>query len=70
MHGTLEMTYTAVKFNFQQVSLKTLIPRIHTLKDTAILNIVKTDGKWAREGKREGKREGLELIIQLYIGKF
>ena len=54
VHGTLEMTYTAVKFNFQQVSLKTLIPRIHTLKDTAILNIVKTDGKWAREGKREG----------------
>ena len=44
VHGTLEMTYMAVEFNFQQVSLKTLIPRIHTLKDTAILNIVKTDG--------------------------
>ena len=27
-----------VKINFQQVSLKTLIPRIDTLKDTAVLN--------------------------------
>ena len=52
------MTYTAVKFNFQQVLQKTLIPTMNTLKDTAMLNIVKTDGKWAKEGKREG----LELI--------
>ena len=36
MHGTLEMTYMAVKFNFQQVLLKTLIPRMNTLKDMAI----------------------------------
>ena len=36
MHRTLEMTYMAVKFNFQQVLLKTLIPRMNTLKDMAI----------------------------------
>ena len=39
VHGTLEMTYMAVEFNFQQVLLKTLIPRMNTLKDTAVLNI-------------------------------
>ena len=38
------MTYMAVEFNFQQVLLKTLIPRMNTLKDTAVLNIMKTDG--------------------------
>ena len=41
VHGTLEMTYTAVKFNFQQVLLKTLIPTMNTSKDTAVLNIIK-----------------------------
>ena len=41
----------AVEFNFQQVLLKTLIPTMNTLKDTAVLNIVKTDGKWAPEGQ-------------------
>ena len=46
VHGTLGMTYTAVEFNFQQILLKTLIPTVNTLKDTAVLNIVKTDGKW------------------------
>ena len=44
VHGPLEMTYTAVEFNFQQVSLKTLIPRMNTLKDMAVLNSIKTDG--------------------------
>ena len=34
----------AVKFNFQQVLLKTLIPTMNTLKDMAVLNIIKTDG--------------------------
>ena len=38
------MTYMAVKFNFQQVLQKTLIPTMNTFKDTAVLNIVKTDG--------------------------
>ena len=66
VHGTLEMTYMAVEFNFQQVLLKTLIPRINTLKDTAVLNIVKTDGKWAPEAKREG----LELILRCFSPLF
>ena len=39
------MTYMAVKFNFQQVLLETLIPTMNTFKDTAVLNIIKTDGK-------------------------
>ena len=47
VHGTLRMTYMAVEFNFQQVSIKRLIPRMNTLKDAAVLNIIKTDGKWA-----------------------
>ena len=66
VHGTLEMTYTALEFNFQQVLLKTLIPTMNTLKDTAVLNIVKTDGKWAPEGKREG----LELILRCFSPLF
>ena len=66
VHGTLEMTYMAVEFNFQQVLLKTLIPRMNTLKDTAVLNIIKTDGKWAPEAKREG----LELILRCFSQLF
>ena len=66
VHGTLEMTYMAVEFNFQQVLLKTLIPRMNTLKDTAVLNIIKTDGKWAPEAKREG----LELILRCFSPLF
>ena len=58
VHGTLKMTYMAVKFNFQQVLLKTLIPTMNTLKDMAVLNIMKTDGKCAPEAKRQD----LELI--------
>ena len=38
----------ALKFNFQQVLPKTLIPAMNTLKDMAVLNIIKTDGKWAQ----------------------
>ena len=53
VHGTLEMTYTAVEFNFQQVLLKTLIPTMNTLKDMAVLNIMKTGGKCAPEAKRQ-----------------
>ena len=56
----------AVEFNFQQVLLKTLIPRRNTLKDTAVLNIIKTDGKWAPEAKREG----LELILMCFSPLF
>ena len=36
VHGTLEMTCMAVKFNFQLVLLKTLIPTMNTLKAVAI----------------------------------
>ena len=43
----------AVEFNFQQVLLKTLIPTMNTLKDMAVLNIIKTDRKCAPEAKRE-----------------
>ena len=39
VHGTL-------------VLLKTLIPTMNTLKDMAILNVIKTDRKWAPEAKR------------------
>ena len=66
VHGTLEMTYMAVKFNFQQVSLKTLIPTMNTLKDMAVLNIIKTDGKCAPEAKRED----LELIRRCFRRNF
>ena len=66
VHGTLRMTYMAVEFNFQQVLLKTLIPRMNTLKDTAVLNIIKTDGKWAPEGNREG----LKLIRRCFSPLF
>ena len=58
VHGTLKMTFNAVKFNFQQILPKTLIPTMNTLKDMAVLNIMKTDGKCAPEAKRQN----LELI--------
>ena len=45
VHGTLEMTYTAVEFNFQLVLLKTLISTMNTLKDMTVLNIAKKDSK-------------------------
>ena len=48
VHGTLEMSYSALKFNFQQFLLKTLFPTINTLKDMAVLNIIKTEIKMYR----------------------
>ena len=63
VHGTLKMTFKAVKFNFQQILLKTLIPTMNTLKDMAVLNIIKTDRKWAPEAKREGP----ELIRRCFL---
>ena len=66
VHGTLGMINMAVKFNFQQVLLKTLIPTKNTLKDMAVLNIIKTDVKWAPEAKREG----LELIRRCFSPLF
>ena len=44
--------------NLDNILLKKLIPTMNTLKDTAVLNIIKTDGKWAPEAKRDD----LELI--------
>ena len=58
VHGTLTMTYMAVKFNFQQILLKTVISTMNTLKAMVVLNIMKTDGKCAPEAKRQD----LELI--------
>ena len=58
MHGTLEMIPLAWKFNSKKLLCKTLNSRMNIIETRAVLNIVKTDGKWAPEGKREG----LELI--------
>ena len=41
VHGTLALTYKAVKFNFQPVLPKTLISTMNTLKDMAVLNLDK-----------------------------
>ena len=53
VHGTLKMTFNAVKFNFQQILPKTLIPTMNTLKDMAVLNIIKTNGKCTPEATWE-----------------
>ena len=45
---------------------KTLNSRMNIIETRAVLNIVKTDGKWAPEGKREGKREGLKVIRRCF----
>ena len=58
VHGTLELIPVAWKFNSKQLLCKTLNSRMNIIETRAVLNIVKTDGKWAPEGKREG----LELI--------
>ena len=42
------------KFNSKQLLSKTLNSRMNIIETRAVLNIVKTDGKWAPEGKREG----------------
>ena len=58
VHGTLEMTPLAWKFNSKKLLSKTLNSRINIIETRAILNIVKTDERWGPKGKREG----LELI--------
>ena len=58
VHGTLETIPLAWKFNSKQLLCKTLNSSMNIIETRAVLNIVKTDGKWAPEGKREG----LELI--------
>ena len=54
VHGTLEMILLAWKFNSKQLLSKTLNSRMNIIETRAVLNIVKTDGNWAPEGKREG----------------
>ena len=58
VHGTLEMIPLAWKFNSKQLLSKTLNSRMNIIETRAVLDSVKTDRKWAPEGKREG----LELI--------
>ena len=60
VHGTLEMISVAWKFNSKQLLSKTLNSRINIIETRAVLNINKTDGKWAPEGKRED----LEIILR------
>ena len=62
VHGTLEMIPLAWKFNSKKLLCKTLNSRMNIIETRAVLNIVKTDGKWAPEGKREG----LELIRRCF----
>ena len=49
VHGTLEMITLAWKFNSKKLLSKTLNSRINIIETRAVLNIVKTDGKWAPE---------------------
>ena len=44
----------AWKFNSKQLLSKTLNSRMNIKETRAVLNIVKTDGKLAPEGKQEG----------------
>ena len=43
------MVLLAWKFNSKQLLLKTLNSRMNIIETRAVLNIVKTDGKWAPE---------------------
>ena len=54
VHGTLEMIPLAWKFNSKQLLSKTLNSRMNIIETRAVLNIVKTDRKWAPEGKTGG----------------
>ena len=62
LHGTLELILLAWKFNSKKLLCKTLNSRMNIIETRAVLNIVKTDGKLAPEGKREG----LELIRRCF----
>ena len=62
VHGTLEMTPLAWKFNSKQLLCMTLNSRINIIETRAVLNMDKKVGKWAPEAKREG----LELIRKCF----
>ena len=46
--------FVAWKFNSKQLLCKTLNSMMNIIETRAVLNIVKTDGKWDPETKREG----------------
>ena len=54
VHGTMLIILKAWNFNSMQLLSKTLNSRMNIIETRAVLNIVKTDGKWAPEGKQEG----------------
>ena len=62
VHGTLEMSSLAWKFNSRHLLSKTLNSRMNIIETRAVLNIVKTDKNWAPEGKQEG----IELIKRFW----
>ena len=47
VHGTLEMIPLTWKFNSKQLLSKTLNSRMNIIETRAVLNMVKTGGKWA-----------------------
>ena len=53
VHGTLEMIPLAWKFNSKQFLCKTLNSRMNIIETKAVLNIVKTDGKWPPEAEQK-----------------
>ena len=60
VHGTLEIIPLTWKLTSKQLLCKTLNSRMNIIETRAVLNIVKTDGKWAPKGKWED----LELEIR------
>ena len=54
VHGTLEMSPLAWKFNSKQLLCKTLNSRMNIIETRAVLNIVKIDGNWAPSGQTGG----------------
>ena len=66
VHGTLKMISLAWKFNSKQLLCKTLNSRMNIIKTRAVLNIVKTDGKWPPEGKTGGPDARLNLFNKPY----
>ena len=55
VHRSLMMSQYDRKLNSKQLLSKTLNSRMNIIETRAVLNIVKTDGKFALEAKREGQ---------------
>ena len=62
LDGTLLMSQDVWKFNSKQLLSNTLNSRMNFIQTRAVLNIMKTDRKWAPEEKREG----LDLIQRCF----